>query len=206
MGFYSPEDLSRIEREILEIIWDLRKNRKLFNMKFILKICQSRLTYTELEISSSLKALYDKNILIEGIQLTSSEILNNPNRNLIYSTINEQPGIHLRELTGKTDLPLHTICWHLMILKKFNFIKSIKFKNYFCFGNVDIPDNLLIKHHVLRNELNTKIIYELVQEPKIKLSDLSKKLNTSRSTIQYHIRELENAGIIAKMQKETSES
>ncbi len=200
-----PKDLSPIELDILRVIIKIREKNKFFSSKTLLKACISKLKYPTNEIFLNLKRLYEKNILIEGKQLLKIEILNNENRKIIYQIINENPGIQLRELSRTVKLPLQTCIWHVVILKKFEFIKSIKYKNVFCFGNANIPDDLLIVHQILRKELNNRIVYELIQNPQKTIQDLSEKLNISRSTIQYHINELTNVGLIDKVQKGHSE-
>lgn len=200
-----PEDLSQIQKDILKVILDLKKKKKMFNKKLIFKICRANLPYTEDEIFSNLQQLYQQNFLVEGKQLVKTNILDSMNRKLLYNIINENPGIHLRELARLSNIPLKTCSWHLVILKKFEFIKVFQFKNQYCFGNMNISDELLKIHHILRNELNKRILSELIQSSDATIPVLSDKLSIQRRTIQYHVKELELLGLIEKIQEGHSE-
>ena len=195
------EDLPQIQKDILKVILDMKKKRKMFNKKLIFKACRAKLPYTEDEIFSNLQQLYRKSFLVEGKQLVKTNILDSKNRKLLYNIINENPGIHLRELARVSNLPLKTCSWHLVILKKFEFIKVSQFKNQYCFGNVNISDELLKIHYILRNELNKKILSELIQSSTTTIPVLSDKLSIQRRTIQYHVNEMERLGLIEKIQE-----
>ncbi|NVM27952.1 MAG: winged helix-turn-helix transcriptional regulator [Candidatus Helarchaeota archaeon] len=197
-----PASLSQVESDILKVILAIKEKKKMFNANKIVKICKTRLNYAEHEIISNLEKLYQKNILVEGTQLLKPEILKNPKRNIIYQTIDNNPGIHLRELARELNFPVQTCSWHLVILEKFGFINSLKFKNCYCFGNANISGDDLRIHHILRNELNKKIITELLQYPKTKIPDLIAKSKVNQSTFHYHIEELENYGIVKEYQIE----
>ncbi len=199
-------EFTKIERDILDIIWKLKENQKFFNSERIVKACKSGLNYTEDEIFTNLKNLYKKHILVEGKQLIQTEILKNPVRNLVYKAINEHPGIHLRGLERSLNHPLQTLSWHVVILKKFNFIKSLKFKNKYCFAKIDISDELLLIHTLLRDELNRDIIRLIYRNPKTKIENLSNELNSAPTTIQYHIKDLEHHGIIKNIEDQTGKA
>lgn len=200
-----PRDLSPIQKEIIKLVLSMQEKRKSFTKNLILKECKANLKYNEDEITSNLEILYQKSILVEGMQLIRPSILENANRNLIYLAINENPGIRLRELARLLNLTLPTCSWHIVILKEFKFIKILKFKNQFCFGHVNIADEFLIIHHILRNKLNRQIISELLQGTDLTIPVLSEKFGINRSTVQYHIKLLENLAIIEKIREGHSE-
>ncbi len=200
-----PKDLPQIEKDILKVILDMKKTRKMFSKKLIFKKCMAKLPYTENEIFLHLLLLYRKKFLVEGKQLVKTSILDSKNRKLLYDIINENPGIHLRELARFSNIPLKTCSWHLVILKKFEFIKFYQFKNQYCFGNVIISDELLKIHHILRNELNKKILSELIQSSDATIPGLSDKLSIQRHTIQNHVKELELFGLIERIQEGQTE-
>ncbi len=198
---YKLKNISKIERDILQIIVRLKEKGKQFSFKKLLKICNLKLNYSEREIFTVLNDFYKKSILVEGKQLVRSEILANPNRELLYQFINENPGVHLRGIIKTTNLPLQTCCWHLAVLEQFQFIKSIKVKNQLCFGVDDLPNVEIRAHHLLRNKLNKKIITTVDEHQQLSIEELSNKLGVNPSTLRYHIKDLKKVGLLLSVQE-----
>jgi predicted transcriptional regulator len=188
--------ISQVEQEIIKIILKLKEKRQQFTFKSLLKVCKSKLEYSNDEIFFNLQKLYEKKVIVEDRQLVKARILDNANRKLLYQVIIENPGLQLSDLIKMTDIPLQTCCWHITILKQFKMIKSIQYKNRNCYGSENISDDHLKIYHMLRNDLNKRILKEIFQNSQISLSEISEKLKIALSTIHYHISELRNEGLI----------
>ena len=202
MDYKTSEKLTERETDILKFVIWLKERNKRITFKDVIKLCTSQLPYSEGEIFINLNGLYKKHILVQGKQLLRTDILKNVNRNSLYQTILEQPGIHLRELAREVELPLQTCIWHLVILQEFQFIKSTKYKNRYCFGDINETEGMIKINHILRIPLNKDILYEISQNDEITTQALAKKLNINQSTIRYHINELKKLCLIETIQVE----
>ena len=189
--------ISQVEKEILGVILKFNEKKRQFTFKNLLKACKSQLNYPIEEIFFNLQELYKRKILVEDSQLVKVKILESPNRKLIYQLIMENPGVQLSDLIKLADIPLQTCSWHIAILKRFEMIKTIQYKNRYCFGNVNISDNHLKIYNILKNKINKIILKEISQNPLITLSAISEKLKMALSTLHYHINELKTAGLIS---------
>jgi len=120
-------------------------------------------------------------------------------RKKTYDAISENPGIHLRELDRKIDVPLGTIRYHLRVLEKRKLIiakKEGKYKRYYAKGEIDRFDKDRLAF--LRKELPRTIILFLLEYPGSSHKELSNALDVAPSTITYHLKKMKKANIVEK--------
>lgn len=130
-------------------------------------------------------------------RLTLKEVLDNENREKIIELILKNPGIHYNELLRKTKLSPGNLVWHLDILKKYKIIKKKIFENYivyFPYYQKNPISNIDLK--LQKSELTLKVLEMIEKEPGIWNSVITKKMKINRKTIQYHIKKLEDLGLI----------
>ena len=135
-----------------------------------------------------------------GSSFTMENILDNPTRAKIFTTISLNPGIHFNELTRNLNLSRGQANWHLTLLKKFEMIRSTKYGKYLLF----FPNIAFIYDEsdsekystVLKSETRNKILEFIAEKPSINQSDIKKNIEISQSTLAYHLTILEQEGLI----------
>ena len=140
-----------------------------------------------------------------GSTFTVENILNNPTRAKIFTTISLNPGIHFSELTRNLNLSRGQTTWHLTLLKKFQLIRSTKYGKYLLFyPNIAfIYDEADSKNYsaVLKSETRNRILDLVIENPSISQSDIKKHIDISQSTLAYHLAILEQEGLITCYKK-----
>lgn len=121
-----------------------------------------------------------------------SELLNNLNRKHLFELIKEKPGIHFSEIQRELDLKQGVLSYHLNVLEKNEFIKSIQdgtYRKFYLF-----EDKIELEFHL--HEMQEKILMVINQKPGITQSKISKALGRNRMVINYHLKILLETGIL----------
>jgi len=130
-------------------------------------------------------------------RLSLDEVLENENRSKIIELILNEPGIHFNELLRKTGLAAGNLVWHLDILQTYKIIGKKRVGNfiaYFPYYQKNPISNVDLK--LQKSKLTLKILEMIEQDPGIWNNLITKKLKVDHKTIQYHIRKLEELGLI----------
>ena len=128
------------------------------------------------------------------IRLERSKILANSQRNEIFELIKEKPGIHVREIMRSLSLKPGTFAYHINLLEKENYIKSIQKGIYRCFYPLGMKTGLKIK----LTKLQQSIVFIIHEHPGISSTELSRSLDKNRMILHYNTSVLQNQGIILK--------
>ena len=126
------------------------------------------------------------------------EILENENRRKIYEAIEENPGIHLRELHRALDTPLTTIEYHLsyMMRKKIIYAETdLHFKRYYA-KPMEREDKKVIA--TLRQKRLREIVLLVLAKEKVKYQFLSEYLRLPNSTLSFYLKYLVDNGILVR--------
>ena len=121
--------------------------------------------------------------------------MSNPVRKQLYFTLRSNIGVHLAAVKkllqqNNPNLGVGQLLWHVDMLIKFDYIKSIKVGNYLILLPKEIDDNYGRISFFLRDELNWRILKLLNSEGQLKRSEIYKVLNESRELIYYHVKNL----------------
>ena len=130
-------------------------------------------------------------------RLSLDEVLENRNRSKIIELILIEPGIHFNELLRKTGLAAGNLVWHLDILQTYKIIGKKRVGNfiaYFPYYQKNPISNVDLK--LQKSKLTLEILEMIEQDPGIWNNLITKKLKVDHKTIQYHIRKLEELGLI----------
>ena len=130
-------------------------------------------------------------------KLSIDEVLENENRSKIIDLILETPGIHFNELLRKTNLNPGNLVWHLEILNVYRIIKRKTIESfvvYLPYFDKNPLSNIDLK--LQKSEFTLKILKIIEDDPGIWNTKISQTINISRKTIEYHIRKLEDLGLI----------
>ena len=140
-----------------------------------------------------------------GSSFTMENILDNPTRAKIFTTISLNPGVHFNELIRDLNLSRGQATWHLTLLKKFQMIRSTKYGKYLLFyPNIAfIYDDVDSKNYsvVLKSETRNKILELVIENPSITQNEIRKIIDVSQSTLAYHLAILEQEDLIFSQKK-----
>jgi DNA-binding transcriptional ArsR family regulator len=135
-------------------------------------------------------------------RLSLDEVLENENRNKIIDLILNEPGIHFNELLRKTGLAAGNLVWHLDILMTYKVIGKKRIGNfiaYFPYYQKNPISNVDLK--LQKSKLTLEILEMIEKEPGIWNNLITKKFKVDHKTIQYHLKKLDELGLI-KLEKE----
>lgn len=142
-------------------------------------------------------------------KLTRHEILESPNRDLLYRIIRHDPGIsflRLREATasgpGGARMSIGTLLHHLDQLERFGLVLSRRvgrFRRYFDAKSGDA--NRAPALALLRNDPANLIARTLVESPGLARSELQRLVSMhrplGRTSLMYHLHRLAKQGLVA---------
>jgi len=118
-------------------------------------------------------------------------------RRQIFQFILKYPGLHFRELSRKLKIPKTTLSYHLKYLEKRGFINvksEGRYTRLYAKNKVGSLDKKII--HILRQETPRNIILHLVWTICASQTELSKELEKTHKTIEFHLKRLINAGVV----------
>ena len=118
-------------------------------------------------------------------------------RRRIYSFILKYPGLHLRELSRKLNVPKTTLNYHLKYLEKENFLlgkSEDRFTRYYATKKVGASDKAILG--IMRQDIPRRIILFLFLYPEHSKIDISQDLEKPTTTISFHLKKLMDLDII----------
>jgi len=124
--------------------------------------------------------------------------INNGTRAEILQVIKRFPGIHFRALQRVLGIANGSLQYHLDVLENQGLVKKFKGYGYTRFypkeyENINHKVMSVLTHPTVENLLTLMLRHE-----KITLKEISETLGISQSTVLWHLRRLEDAGIISK--------
>jgi DNA-binding MarR family transcriptional regulator len=131
------------------------------------------------------------------IKVERENVFRNVLRRVIHKTIKENPGIHFREIMRKLSLKPGTLSYHLNILEKKSYVKSVQKGIYRCFYLANIKSDFKI----VLSTLQQNILLTINDNPGITLTELSDTIGKNKMALNYHTHKLEDCGMIKKEKK-----
>ena len=190
-------------QRVIEIAKEVINNKKVLDTELLYTFAKRQLKLPRKGLLSIIHLLINKKVLVEGSKYTRDEVLNNKYRFNLYRILTSYLGAHFSTIRKQiiTDNSGNLgssgqLIWHLEMLIKFNYIKKIKVKNYTVFLPYEIDDEIGLLHFVLRDEIYLKIIQLLINNEKLKRSEVHKLVNEKRETVYYRINNLIEFNII----------
>jgi predicted transcriptional regulator len=117
-------------------------------------------------------------------------------RQRILNLVQEYPGLHLREVARQLETSVALIEYHVEGLVKDSAVERIidnRHHRLFPHGH-QLPSKALM---TLRDSKSLKVVLHLLQSPATH-SELVKHTGFGKSTLSFHLRRMERAGLIAK--------
>ena len=126
------------------------------------------------------------------------EILANENRRKVYSVIEANPGIHMRELQRVLDMPLTTLEYHLtyMARKKILFKESESHYKRYYVRPLDSEDKRILS--ALRQKRMRDIVFLVLANKKVKYQFIADYLKLPHSTLSFYLKYLIENMVLTK--------
>lgn len=116
-------------------------------------------------------------------------------RRRVYEAVRANPGIHAREVVRRAGIPAGTVKYHLAYLSRHGLIKEEKDGNLARFfpSGFGAERQLmgLLRQHTIR-----KIMLALMAGDKLTHERIVGAVGLSPSTVSWHLRKLEGAGVV----------
>ena len=127
-------------------------------------------------------------LLMVPLLMGKDEVLDNKIRYLLHGIIAERPGIHYTAIKEDLDLPNGVAVYHLNVLEKEDFIRSVRDGRLKRFYSTDtkVPEN----PQMTPEETREAIIHLVSERPGISQKRIINELGISRDSVGYFLREL----------------
>ena len=127
-----------------------------------------------------------------------SNVLKNTNRDRIYGFISSNPGTYPNEIIKETGLNKGVVEYHIRMLEEQNMIISHKTrgKSHYFLNASTYGEKEKVLLAALKNERHRRIILEILNSEHITHETLAERIGVSAPTINWHIRHLEEQGIV----------
>lgn len=194
--------INKTEKKILTLLREYMEKYRTFNMKKVMSYLSHRIKFSSINLNQAgieniLKALVEKNFIVEGSKLLREEVLENSIRKRIYDYILSNPGIHFRGLVRNLDLSNHVVVWHINVLERFEFIKRAEIENREIYYDVRLHLEDIKKQYYLSKQKSQQIIQFLKSSKKsYSKTKLAKQLGMHFNTISKYLAILVEYGII----------
>jgi len=133
--------------------------------------------------------------------MNEEEVLELKTRRQIYNHILKHPGLHEREISRQSTIPLSTLDYHLFFLKKRGLVTNRsdeRYTRYYIAGAIGIKDKRIIA--ILRQNVFRKVIIFLLLHPHSFHRDICNYLELAPSTISFHLNRLANLEVVNRIQ------
>ncbi|MHA1193651.1 MAG: hypothetical protein ACTSP9_15410 [Promethearchaeota archaeon] len=182
-------------KQVIEIAEEILSENQILTLDKLYKRAKRILKIPSPGLKSIIQYLVNKKILVDQSRFTKVSVLSNPYRKMLYSIVCNNIGIHLsavRKLLNKkvSNVGVGQLLWHVDMLIKFDYIKSIKVGNFLILLPIKIDNDYGRICFFFRDELNRRILNLLNSKGQLKRSEIHKILNESREIVYYHIKRL----------------
>ena len=127
-------------------------------------------------------------------------VLENSKRKKIYDFIKQKPGLHLREIQRRLDIPLSSLEHHVDYMVRHHVIYKEKeggHTRYFAEQPTEEEQRLI---SALRNEKMREIVSIILEKNDVKFQDLKDDLRLPASTLSHYLKSLVDNHILARQQ------
>jgi DNA-binding transcriptional ArsR family regulator len=122
-------------------------------------------------------------------------------RRRLFALVKEYPGIHVREAARQLGTSMALVEYHLGLLREHGLVTVQKDDRYARLYPLDAPaprppDREAVG--LLRQRVPLRVTLALLDDGPQKHKDLCEALGLGKSTLSFHLRKLEAAGLVAK--------
>ncbi len=131
-------------------------------------------------------------------------VLEHPMRQSLLQVVEEQPGVHLRELANRHETAVTNTQWHLRKLEMAGLVKTEKVQGrrlYYPTRGGVVAKQEAVQNAAVSNP-NAKAILEYVQvHPGTTQKGIADALEMNPGTVRWHIRKMDGAGLIKTLEE-----
>ena len=196
------EKLNILHKTILRIALALRKKNRSFDMLTLFEKSRREVPHPEPEIDRAIRELYQMKYIIPGKQLFKPEVLQNEKRKQMFEYVLKYPGAHEREIRRLFSLGAYETRIHLAFLLTYEYLRMKSYKNRNVYFSIDFDEALELETLLLRNKTTNSIFEVIKAHDQLRLSEISDILQIPYTTIQSHLKELVEGGLIKKIQRD----
>jgi len=123
--------------------------------------------------------------------VSKKNILKLKKRRKIYEFVDKNPGLNVREISRKLNIPITSLSYHLKYLKKLDLIEEKQEGNYkkiFIMNKISVFDKKMLS--IIRNKNSCKILIYVYCMLLCSKVELSKELDIPQPTVSYYINKL----------------
>lgn len=126
-------------------------------------------------------------------------------RRRIYRLVEDNPGIHFRDVLGRLDYAQGTVQYHLRRLADEGLIEVAddgKYTRYYPAAEFSEADRAVMA--ALRRTYSRRIIAYLLSEGPLTTSELADRVEKAPSTVSWHLSKLDEAGLVERERRGVS--
>ncbi|HUR25588.1 MAG TPA: helix-turn-helix domain-containing protein [Candidatus Thermoplasmatota archaeon] len=128
---------------------------------------------------------------------TPDTVLDLEARKRIVRFVQESPGLHMRELAARLDMPVSTLEYHCYQLVKHGQLvtrETAGFKAFYPGEGMDRRDKDIL--YLVRHDAPRRICTHVLLNPGAAPKDLRQVIGVSGPTLSFHLKKLRSAGIL----------
>ncbi len=138
--------------------------------------------------------------------IDSNNVLEHPMRQSLLQVVEDEPGVHLRELAARHGTAVTNTQWHLRKLEMAGLLKTQKVQGrrlyYPTAGGVATKEEAM-RNAAVQNP-NAKKIHEFLESNAgVNQRTLAESLDMNPGTVRWHLRKMESAGLLRSVQEGT---
>ena len=136
----------------------------------------------------------------DGNMLSKKNVFKLEKRRKIYDFIDKNPGLNVREISKKLNIPYTSLSHHLKYFKKLDLIREIregKYKKIFISYKLGAREKQILG--LLRNDNSCKILLYLIWHYSCSQIELSKELLIPPPTVSYYLKKMLDMEIIEEV-------
>jgi len=133
----------------------------------------------------------------------SCNILELEARRKIYDFITKSPGMHVREISRRLEIPFTTLQYHLRFLEKRELVKAKedgKYTRYFVFNKFGRKEKDVVD--LIRKKTTRSMILYFLAFIVCSQIEISKSLEKHPTTIEFHLKKMEKMDVIKQVKSE----
>lgn len=130
-------------------------------------------------------------------------ILELETRRKIYDFIQKFPGLHVREISRRLEIPFSTLQYHLRFLEKRELVKAKddgKYIRYFIYSKFGRKEKDVVDF--IRKKTTRSMIFYFLTFIVCSQAEISKSIEKHPTTIEFHLKKMEKMGIIKQVKSE----
>jgi len=121
---------------------------------------------------------------------------------LLLNTIQNNPGIHVREIMKQTGLENGVVIYHLDKMEKKGVVKTQKYSRHKRYYPADVFEEEFSIIRNLRKPTKKEILFKIIVHGNPSFQELKSKIDKSPGTLSWNLSELIKEGIIEKCRKD----